>query len=256
MNEQLFANKARIYHNYRPSYPAGFIDYLYTIEDFSENSIIADIGSGTGIFSKLLLERGSCVYCVEPNDDMRSVAEKELSGFSGFVSINAPAEYTGLVKNSIDFVTTAQAFHWFNKDKFRYECCRILRSGGKVVIIWNSRDFSSEIVKADYETRKKYSIGEAKCISSAENPIYDVKGFFNDDKFEEMTFSNDLLLNRDTYIGMNLSRSYSPTEEKEPEKYLALVAALGEIYDNYNNDGILLYPHVSKVYIGAITAFS
>jgi len=86
-NEERFSNKADIYKKYRPSYPKELIDYLYSQVGFRQDSIIADIGSGTGILSCLLLERGSLVYCVEPNADMRKVAEKDLSGFKNFTSI-------------------------------------------------------------------------------------------------------------------------------------------------------------------------
>ena len=252
MNENLFTKRAGIYHTCRPSYPKALINYLYENVGFSKDSVIADVGSGTGIFCRLLIERGSHVYCLEPNDDMRLVAEKELGGMPGFVSINTSAENTGLAEKSVDFVTTAQAFHWFDTQKFMQECRRILKGGGKAVIVWNSRDFGAEIVKKDYEARKMYSIGEAKGLSSVESPIYNVEGFFIDNEFEDLTFSNNLLLNRNTYIGMNLSRSYSPTEEAEPQKYFALVAALGDIFDEFSDDGVLLYPHITKAYIGPV----
>ena len=254
MNERLFMGRAGIYHKCRPSYPKGLIDHLYTELGFSEGSVIADIGSGTGIFGRLLLERGSRVYSVEPNDDMRSVAKRELGGIPGFVSINAAAESTSLDDKSVDFVTAAQAFHWFDAEGFRQECSRILKKDGKVVIVWNVRDIGHDVVKKDFEARKKYSVGDAKGLTSTDNSIVDVGSFFLGEKVEELTFANDLYLKRDDYIGMNLSRSYSPTEDAEPEKYFALISALGDIFDEYSSNGVLIYPHVTKAYIGPVTA--
>ena len=252
MNEELFANKSMIYHKCRPSYPTALIDHLYENVGFNKNSVVADIGSGTGIFSRLLLERGSRVFSIEPNDEMRLVAEKELGGKQGFVSTKATAEKTGLCENSVDFVIAAQAFHWFDAYGFRQECSRILRKSGKAVIVWNTRDFGHDIVKKDFAIRKKYSIGEAKGLSSANEPISNVRGFFLGYEVSELIFANDLLLKRGDYIGMNLSRSYSPTEEAEPKKYFALVAALGEIFDEFSTNGVLLYPHITRAYIGPV----
>ena len=139
-NTERFNEKAEIYQQHRASYPKELIEYLYSAVGFSNASIIADIGSGTGIFSRFLLEKGNHVYCVEPNDDMRSVAERELGCIVGFYSVAAPAENTGLKENSIDFITVAQAFHWFDRQLFTLEYRRILKDTGKAVLIWNIRD--------------------------------------------------------------------------------------------------------------------
>jgi len=111
MNEERFTGKADIYKKYRPSYPKELFDYLYSQVGFGKDSVIADIGSGTGIFSRLLLERGSKVCCVEPNGDMRQTAEKDLSQFENFVSVSGNDKNTGLQDKSVDFITAAQAFH-------------------------------------------------------------------------------------------------------------------------------------------------
>ncbi len=112
-----FTDKADIYAKYRPSYPNEYIDYLFSANQLNSDRIVADIGSGTGIFSHQLLERGLHVIGVEPNNDMRNVAEQSLNIHSRFISINATAENTTLKENSVDLVTVAQAFHWFDKKK-------------------------------------------------------------------------------------------------------------------------------------------
>ena len=85
-----------------------------------------------------MLERGWTVYGVEPNDDMRKEAEKRLSAFPRFHSVAGTAERTGLPGASVDLVTAAQSFHWFDAAAFKRECRRILSGGGKVALIWNS----------------------------------------------------------------------------------------------------------------------
>ena len=254
-NEDRFTGKAKIYQQYRASYPNELIEYLYEKAGFSKNSVIADIGAGTGIFSRLLLEKGSRVFCIEPNDDMRVVSENDLrrdAKINQCIFVNAPAENTGLKEKSIDFITAAQAFHWFDRQQFATECRRILKDGGKVVLIWNIRDFEHEIVQKDFLIRKKYSVGDAKGLSSGEKSINELTGFFLDDMYEESTFVNDLRLERNDYIGMNLSRSYAPREDKEPEKYINFVADLFKLFDEYSNNGVLFYPHHTKCYIGTV----
>lgn len=114
-----FDGRAIDYTASRPNYSMDLIDCLYNQYGISKASVIADISSGTGKFSKHLLERGCEVYCVEPNDDMRSIAEKELCGYINFHSVTGDAENTTLQDNFVDCITAAQSFHWFDIPKFK-----------------------------------------------------------------------------------------------------------------------------------------
>ena len=138
-----FDGYAKDYAIGRPSYALDLINCLYERYGISEKSVIADIGSGTGKFAKHLLERGSQVYCVEPNDDMRQTAEKELGCYENFHSVAGNAQWSNLDDGFVDFVTTAQAFHWFNVTDFRRECLRIMKKGGKGVKV-TKRDVMTE----------------------------------------------------------------------------------------------------------------
>lgn len=222
-NEDKFSNKADLYKKFRPTYPKELIDYLYSQVGFSQESIIADIGSGTGIFSRLLLEQGSFIYCVEPNEDMRQAAEKDLSVFKSFVSVNAPAENTGLQDKSVDFITVAQAIHWFDRQMFKSECQRILKPAGKVVLVWNERDYENEIIKKDYIIRAKYAI-ETNGLGSGGGKKHNYAWLFLDGIYEYRIFNNDLYFDKEGLIGRNLSTSYAPKEEQHPEKYHGLVS--------------------------------
>lgn len=82
-----FNNRAENYDRYRPSYPESIINFLEETIGLSENSIIADIGSGKGISTKIFLDNGNTVYAVEPNNDMRQLAEKLLSSYNNFYSV-------------------------------------------------------------------------------------------------------------------------------------------------------------------------
>ena len=160
-NTDLFDGYAQAYTVGRPDYSRKLIEYMYGTYGISKDSVVADIGSGTGKFAKHLIDRGSEVYCVEPGSDMRQTAEKELSQFANFHSIAGDAENTTLQDNSVDFITTAQAFHWFDVAKFKEECRRILRPNGKVFLIWNIRDIEDPVNSSMYEINQKYLISTA-----------------------------------------------------------------------------------------------
>ncbi len=110
-----FGNRVENYAKYRPSYPDKVLEYLQQQCHLTDQSVIADIGSGTGIFTKLLLDRGYTVYAVEPNEAMRQKAEKQFKHLqSNFHSTNGTAEATTLPPKIADLIVCAQAFHWFN----------------------------------------------------------------------------------------------------------------------------------------------
>ena len=251
MNEERFTGKADIYQKYRPTYPEELMEYLYTQAGFAQKSKIADIGSGTGKFSRLLLERGSTVFCVEPNEEMRQSAEKDLSGFENFISASGNDKNTGLQDKSVDFVTVAQAFHWFDRQSFKSECQRILKSGGKVALVYNNRDDSSELVRKNDEITLRYSIDTKGYRQRGDSP--EAYGdFFADGLCEYKTFRNDLKFSREGFVGRNLSSSHTPKEEKAPDKYNGYVKELNELFDEYSVKGILDFPQITKSYIGSV----
>jgi SAM-dependent methyltransferase len=252
MNEERFTGKAEIYKMFRPSYPDEFVDYLYFQVGCSNRSQIADIGSGTGILSRLLLKRGSTVYCVEPNFDMRQTAEQDLLDFDNFISIDGNDVNTTLQDKSVDFVTVAQAYHWFNQQSFKIECQRILRPGGKIALIWNERDYKSDMVQKDFAIRQKYAVGDKKGLGPLRMDEIRFEEIFMDGVYEYRTFENNLILDHDRYIGMNLSRSYSPREVCNPDEYNGFVCELSSLFYEYNQNGVLNFPHYTQSYIGQI----
>jgi len=182
---------------------------------------------------------------------MRRIAEEDLSEYKNFISVNANASNTKLQDKSVDFVTAAQAFHWFDRQGFKSECQRILKDGGEIAIIWNTRDYSCHIVRKDLVIREKYAV-DRKGLDDGGRLSKDWSDFFIDGVCEYKSSKNDLILDRETYIGMNLTRSYSPREEQYPEKYRGLIKELGELFDEYNINGILDFPHFTQSYTGGI----
>ncbi len=134
-----FSNRVENYRRFRPSYPDAVIDLIRETAGLREGSPAADLGSGTGILTRLLLDAGWEVFAVEPNAPMRAAAEEELGAEARFHSIDAPAEATGLPAGSVQAITCAQAFHWFDREAAQAEFARILKPEGWAFIIWNER---------------------------------------------------------------------------------------------------------------------
>src|SRR5215213_9046102 len=109
-----FSSRVENYVKYRPTYPPHLLDLFARQFNFTRNWVVADIGSGTGISSKLFLDHGNTVFAIEPNRQMREAAESLLKGYPNFHSIDASAEATTMPDKSMDLIIAAQAFHWFN----------------------------------------------------------------------------------------------------------------------------------------------
>lgn len=233
----------------RPQYSDEMINRILERFDESENITIADIGSGTGKFSSQLLMRGYEVFAVEPNDDMRNTAELELSRYNIFHSINGDAENTTLDNNSVDLITTAQAFHWFDVGKFKSECKRILKENGNISLIWNVRDMSAPINQELYEIYKKYC---PRFIGFSGGIIKDdprIKEFF-DNGYDYISCMNPLSLYKEKFIKRSLSGSYSIKEgDRCYEEYITSIV---EVFDRYSKQGRVIIPNSSVAYIGNI----
>src|ERR1700733_7160637 len=136
---QRFSSRVDDYVRFRPGYPLEIIGLLKKECGLTANSVIADIASGTGIFTRMLLENGNRVFGIEPNDEMKRAGERFLADYPRFTSIAGTAEATTLPDGSVDIVTAAQAAHWFDGENARREFIRNLKPGGWLVLVWNDR---------------------------------------------------------------------------------------------------------------------
>ncbi len=250
MNTEKFSGKALIYEKFRPDYPKEFIEYLYKKVGFNQSSIIADIGSGTGILSGQLLEKGSRVYGVEPNRDMRSRAEFKLAGFDRFTSVDGTAENTKLEDSSTDFVSVAQAFHWFDISAFKKECQRLLKPGGLAVLVWNSRVSDSALVIDNAEVFKKYCPEFKGFSGGMEERTSDFSVFFKEGSYTTKQFNNDIAYDLEGFLGRSLSASYSP--KKGDAGYEIFIAALTDLFNKYSLNGKVIIPNITRSYIGKV----
>lgn len=246
-NTTRFDGKGELYAKARPSYATELFDYMKNTLNIPKGSVFADIGSGTGIFTKQLLDYGYLVYAVEPNEDMRKKAEEKLSENKSFTSVHGADNNTSLPDESVDFITVAQAFHWFDVDAFKKECKRILKQNGKVIIVYNSRDEGAASTKALVDLRRKYNPE----FHGFSNGISDEKcrAFFCGN-CELFRADNSQSYDRQGYINRVLSSSYSLRDSDERyEKYLK---DINSIFDSFAVDGLLTVPTYTVAYIGAV----
>jgi ubiquinone/menaquinone biosynthesis C-methylase UbiE len=251
VNEGKFDGKGNIYAKFRPTYPREFIEYLFSKTHISEQSVIADIGSGTGILTGQLLKKGNPVFAVEPNSDMRRIAEEDLRKYALFTSVTASAEHTSLPDYSVDLITVAQAFHWFDRDAFREECRRILKPGAYVALVWNSRDENSALVAENDQLDRKYCPAFKGFSGGIHDPEAndDFREFFAGD-YEKMTFANNLIFDLSGFVGRNLSASYALKEGDE--QYSAYVTELESLFEKYAVSGTVTMPNFTQSYIGQV----
>lgn len=250
-NTRRFETKAALYQQFRPAYPEAYFDYLLSKTQLMPEDAVADIGSGTGIFSRQLLERGLSVYAVEPNSNMRSKAEQQLGANPRFFSVPGSAEHTLLADSSVALVTAAQAFHWFDQKKFGAECRRILKPGGKVALVWNIRSPDSPVTQKCQEAFRRFCENFSGFTGSIMQNLDQVASFFCGACPSYRTWANDLHYDWDAFLGRMLSSSYAP--QKESPAYAPLVAALRQIFQEESENGILRFPMQTISFLGMPT---
>ncbi len=243
-----FDGRAKDYAAGRPTYSAELVCWLRGA-GIEKSSVIADVGSGTGKFSKCLLDEGCKVFAVEPNSDMRAVAEADLRGNPDFFSVSGSAENTTLPCGSVDFVTVAQAFHWFDGAKFRRECLRILKKSGKVFLIWNSREPDAPLNLEWSGIASRYCPDFRGFGNGIRRGDEKIKAFFGE-KYDYAAFDYPLIFTKEGFIKRCLSSSYSLTESDE--SYGKYLESLLNLFDKYAKSGILSVPNRSVVYCGVL----
>ena len=250
-NTDKFTGKAKIYKTARPSYAQAFIDYLSRDRHLGPGSVVADIGSGTGILTRQLLDLGAQVFAVEPNAEMRAIAEEDLAAWSGFISVDGSASQTSLPDKSVDMVFAAQAFHWFDPQAFKQECRRILRLDGEVFLVWNQRELSSPVNRENEAVFREYCPNfKGYSGGKAERPD-DIAAFFPGG-FETRRFGHPLLYDREGFLSRACSASYALTGTSP--RYQDFIAALNALFSRHAKKGMLVLPNQTEAFIGRVSA--
>jgi len=244
-----FSDRVENYVRYRPGYPAETLRVLKNECGLGPNDVTVDIASGTGIWTRMLLENGNPVFGVEPNAGMRQAGERLLAGFPRFTSVAGTAEATTLPNEVADFVTAAQAGHWFDRWRARREFARILKPGGWLVLLWNERITDSTPFLRDYE-QLLLTFGTDYEEVRHERTTAAVNEFFNPAPFQERVFAMRQEFDYAGLGGRLLSSSYAPGPDHS--KHRPMLRELGRIFDAHAKAGRVAFDYNTRVFFGRL----
>jgi SAM-dependent methyltransferase len=207
----IFCGKVADYVASRPDYPAALFDTLAQCGALPAQAEVADVGAGTGLLTQALLLRGHRVVAIEPNDEMRRACDRWLGTQPGYRSLNGRAEAIGLPDRSVDLLTAAQAFHWFDIEPARREALRILRPTGQVALIWNDRVGSDPLQVALDAVFAEFG-GTRRSAMLAHEDRGEVPVFFGG-TLQEHHFAHEHPLDASGLLSLVFSRSYMPPRD-------------------------------------------
>ena len=222
------------YVRYRPGYPREVLDLLVRECGLTRDAVVADVGSGTGLLSQLLVEAGYRVIGVEPNADMRLA--------SPYAAVDGSAEATGLGDRSVDLIVTGQAFHWFDVAATKVEWGRILKAGGSVALVWNDR-----VREGVFMSQLEALIDRFAMERDADGAIRErgrgrVGEFFAPLVAAVAEFGNEQLLDFEGLRGRVFSCSYMPVRSNE------LTDELQVLYGRFAQGGLVKVVYKTSVY--------
>jgi SAM-dependent methyltransferase len=270
-----FSRRVENYIKYRPGYPPAILDLLRRECQLTTQAAIADIGSGTGLLTKLFLNHGNRVFGIEPEPKMRAAATYLLRGYPRFTSIAATAEATSLADHSVDVVTAGQAFHWFDHEQARREFLRILVPKGWVVLVWNiQRTTGTPFLDAleqfwqTYLTREGLNAlatgQDLSTLLQQTNPVYRwrsnpeqadqelISPLFRSGAFRVKTFENHQVHDFEGLKGRVLSSGTAP--EAGHPRFTQMLEALEALFQAHQVDGTITIEHETRVCYGQLSS--
>jgi ubiquinone/menaquinone biosynthesis C-methylase UbiE len=246
---QRFSSRVDNYVRYRPGYPPEVLELLQKECGLTHDTVVADIASGTGIWTRWLLSNGNRVYGVEPNGEMRKAGEEFLKSYPRFASVEGSAEATTLEDQSVEMVTAAQAAHWFNRERARREFVRILKPGGWTVLLWNERLIDTTPFLRAYE-QMLLDYGTDYREVRHERTTAEIRDFFAPAAYREKIFKYEQRFDYEGIEGRLLSSSYTP--QTGHANYAPMLKALRRIFDEYQVNGQVALEYDTRVFYGVL----
>ena len=233
-----FRGKAADYARYRTDYPNIVIGSALERVGLVPDDIVADLGSGTGMLSRWFLERGNRLLGIEPDPGMREFARASLCGFGAqYTSIAGTAERTSLTDSSVTLVVAGNAFHYFDPELARVEVGRILRPGGRVLIVGHDHASKpNEFMRAYVVFITETTEGEIRPFHQADRVSRAVQTFFRGNTFHERDMDDHTFrLSWDGLRGRFLSTSVAPPEGDLRRE--GVIARLSDVFRRFEQSG-------------------
>lgn len=245
-----FSNRVSDYARFRPDYPAALWSALAAGAELGAASVVADIGAGTGISCRPLLQAGHTVIAVEPNAAMRAVAAQDLAVWPAFRAQDGRADATGLAEASVDLWLAAQAFHWFDPEAARAEAQRILRGRKLAAIVWNLRRRGGTPFLDGYEALLlRHGTDYSSVAERYADPVA-LQRFFGGEHYRVQSFEHRQQLDLAALRGRLRSSSYTPPPEHPG--HAAMLAALDDLHAAHACDGVVDFDYDSVLYLGEV----
>ncbi len=243
-----FSDRVDDYVRYRPDYPQALLTWLQRELGVDTNWRVADIGAGTGISAKMFLDAGYRVTAVEPNAPMRAAAEQWLRAYETFDAVDGSADATGLADASVDLVTVAQAFHWFDEDATRCEFARILRPGGLAAIWWNSRRLTGTHFLEGYEALLQTFGTDYTSVAERYADDTHMRAWFGNGFRGSASFGHAQRLDFEALRGRLMSSSYAP--KPDHPQHEPMLRALRELFDSCVEHGTVSFDYDTRIFAG------
>jgi SAM-dependent methyltransferase len=236
-NVERFTGRVAEYERYRTRYPAEMMEVLRERCGLTAESVVADVGAGTGMLAEMFLANGNRVVAIEPNAEMRAVCGGLAERYPGLEVRDATAEATGLGDGSVDYVTAGRAFHWFDPERTRVEFGRVLRRGGWVVLASSGRAKDGAEVLREYE-RILLEYGTDYGRTRLGYGVYEeFAGLFGGGEMVRAEFKGEQGLTLAEFLGQTQSLSVVP--RVGDAGYEAMRGALGEFFRRFAVDGVV-----------------
>lgn len=249
-SQQRFSDRVADYVRYRPGYPPQLLEWVGGELGVATTEPVADIGAGTGISTRMLLEGGYAVVAVEPNPAMRAAAEQALAHYPGFRAVNGTAEATTLADASIGLVSAAQAFHWFDMDAVRREWARLLKPGGLALVYWNSRLLDSTPFMRGYEQLLLDYGTDYTAVAERYQDDATMQRWFGSGFRAMASFPNVQRLDLDALRGRLLSSSYAPLAGHP--RHAPMLDALRVLFEQHAHAGQIDFEYQTRAFAGTL----
>ena len=250
-NTGRFSDRVHDYKKYRPGYPAAVVEHLFEVGFLGPDFVVADVGAGTGIFTRRLLETDLRVVAVEPNDEMAAALRQDLGDRAGLDIVVAPAEATSLPDGSVDLVTVAQALHWFDPSRTRPEFLRITRPPHRMMAVWNRRDTTSSAFLRDYESLLyEFGVDYAAIVQRWDSEQSMLGAFYGHEDYGEFATSHVQTHDWQGLVGRLMSSSYGPKEDHA--NHAPMVAGLRDLFQRHAIDDCVRVVYETRVYTGQL----
>lgn len=247
-----FQGKAQLYAKYRPQYSRKYINFLRENLGLNKNSEVADVGAGTGIHTRIIAGITDKLYAIEPDGEMLKEFQSQLDDNNKIKLIQKPAENTELPDACVDYVTVAQAFHLFDREKSLTEFKRILRPSGTLVLVWNSKEHDNKLFYDNEAVIKKYCPQYCRDVHARPFFYDSYKDCFTSNTYNFTYIRQDgtEFLDMNTFIMRTLSASYAITQTNS--NFDNMIKELKAVFNRHAKNGVVVVPQSSVIYSGTI----